>query len=343
MALDRESKATFIPSVYLCHGGVHDFSITAEKDSPWTNHGVSLNGESGKPLTLTAEPKIGTDQPFEESGARWKINCPAKGADTPVETFQLWVQTEYTSPAYKIPVSLGHHRVVIEVVLSPIRLSVVGQEVKAIIQVESYYTQEALGDVKVKWRVGNTVVDEVVTTANGQSSFTFTPETVGEHTITAEVESLYYGPDVPVEQSFDFEVLENSPWEQATLSMNGTPVDLSKQDLVIFRGQENDLTLEFAQLTGYGFTLQLVESDAGLNVEANPPFELEQPMPPTGQLWTLTPGKDKSGFCKLRISSPAVSVDWEIVCRVFSTDLGDEAEIEIGGMVVPVGGNTFFR
>ncbi|PMZ07096.1 hypothetical protein C1Y08_07840, partial [Pseudomonas sp. FW306-02-F02-AA] len=59
--------------------------------------------------------------------------------------------------------------------------------------------------------------------------------------------------------------------------------------------------------------------------------------------WVVT-GSTKSGTFQLIAAGQGMTTPITVaLSTLLSTDLGDEAEIEIGGMVVPVGGNTFFR
>ncbi|MBK5550966.1 hypothetical protein JFU49_11915 [Pseudomonas sp. TH03] len=108
MAQNQDPKATATGPLYFCYGAEHTFAIKAEADSPWINQGVKLDRDPNLPaLPFTSIPAANTYQPFGEAGVTWTVNCPRAASDAAVQPFQMWVQTEFTSPAYKISGSSG--------------------------------------------------------------------------------------------------------------------------------------------------------------------------------------------------------------------------------------------
>ncbi|PTR28265.1 hypothetical protein [Pseudomonas sp. GV085] len=337
MTIEVKAAATGIEPVYICHGADHDFTIAAGADSPWVNHGVSFNQVPGGSSPITTDPELGTYQKLLAAGTEWKLNCPANGTDI---DFDLQLQSEFTAAPCKVALKLGDYRRAILSKRDPISAPVVGDKVTAEVQIGSFYTDKELEGVEVEWYYDEDIVQKVPTTGLGWSKFEHVVTTAGEHTITAKVHSPY--DDTTVEEKFTINVYAESPWEQATLLINGNKVEWGAE-LVLLRGQENAVTVEAPPAIARELNLGLVE-DGGLNIGASPSFG-ERVEPVNGQFhWAITPDAGKSGRVTLGFCSQEVQMTWEHLSLVISRDLADEVDqVLVGGVASPADGAVFFR
>jgi hypothetical protein len=337
MAGNRNSGVMAIEPLLICHGAEHDLKLAAVEGSPWINQGASLNPTLGGTSPISSEPEIGQYQPLLADGAEWKLICPAEGSDI---DFNLQVQSEFTAVPYQLPFKLGDYRRKILKERNPISAPVVGDEVSAEIQVVSFYTEKELEGVDVDWYFDGTIVCTVQTTGLGWSKFDHAVTEVGEHTITAKVYSPYN--DTTSEHTFTLNVYLESPWEQATLLINGEPVAWNSPGAFLFRGQPNEVKVEAPFLRGKEVALDLINSD-GLDIEASPEFKEWVSTPDAKASWALAANGTKSGRIKLKLLSNDVIQAWEIPCAVLSANLAEEADVEIESAPVPNDGNWFIR
>ncbi|WPN32815.1 hypothetical protein QMK54_14140 [Pseudomonas sp. P5_109] len=134
---------------------------------------------------------------------------------------------------------------------------------------------------------------------------------------------------------------EPSPWEQATLFINGTKVEWGAE-LVLFRGQESEVTVEAPPAIARELNLGLA-GNGGLEPVASPEFGAWL-APVNGKFhWKIKPDAGKSGRISLVFFSREVVESWEHRSLVISSNLADEADVKIDGVAVPPGGNWFFR
>jgi hypothetical protein len=132
-----------------------------------------------------------------------------------------------------------------------------------------------------------------------------------------------------------------SPWEQATLFINGKKVEW-RAELVLLRGQENEVTVEAPPVIARALNLGLADN-GGLETVASPEFGAWV-APANGKFtWKITPDTGKSGRITLVFFSREVLVPWEHRSLVISSNLADEADVKIDGAAVPAGGNWFYR
>ncbi|MDF9778454.1 hypothetical protein [Pseudomonas baetica] len=132
-----------------------------------------------------------------------------------------------------------------------------------------------------------------------------------------------------------------SPWEQATLFINGKKVEW-RAELVLLRGQENEVTVEAPPVIARALNLGLADN-GGLETVASPEFGAWV-APVNGKFtWKITPDTGKSGRITLVFFSREVLVPWEHRSLVISSNLADEADVKIDGVAVPAGGNWFYR
>jgi hypothetical protein len=121
-----------------------------------------------------------------------------------------------------------------------------------------------------------------------------------------------------------------SPWEQATLFINGKQVEWGAE-LVLRRGQENEVTVEAPSAIARSLNLGQT-GDGGLNIVASPNFD-DWVAPVNGKFnWKITPDAGKSGRITLLFFSREVLVSWEHRGLVISRKLADEAVVKIDGV-----------
>lgn len=308
-----EIKPEFVEkTVHICHGAEgnlgHTLKISGLTDSPWVNHGVSLNSATDASSPIGTDPRIGEYQPLEPEGAEWKLNCPANGTDL---DFELWIQSEFTAPPYKVPMSLGHYRRKILSSRAPIGAPVIHDEVDAEVTVGSWYTGQELEGVDVEWSVDGKPEKNVPTSNTGKSVFNYAFTEDGPHTIVARIPNPYDETE-PVEQHFAVHVFEDSPWKQATLFVNGNEVPWNTA-IMLLRGQANDVTVEAPSEIAEEISLWLPE-DGGLDIEVSPPLEDWVSRFDGKFRWTLTPGEGQSGFVTPVFKSRSVVQGWEHRC-----------------------------
>ncbi|VVN29750.1 hypothetical protein [Pseudomonas fluorescens] len=332
-----ELKAGATGPVLICHGAEHVLNIAAAEDNPWIDQGISLNPEPGDSLSIVAEPALGEYQKFLADGGQWKLKCPADGTDV---DFNLQLQSEFSAQPYKVPFRLGDFRREILDERPPISAPVVGDKVVAAVQVGSFYTKKELENVEVEWLYDWKPVDRVPTGHSGWSSFVHQVLTAGEHQIMASVHSPY--DDRPRKYIFPINVYLGSPWEQASLFINGERVAWNSPSVVLFRGQPNEVRIEAPFLQEKDISLGLMNPD-GLSIEAAPAFEAWVPVPDGRTTWVVTPAGNKSGRITLKLSSKETAQAWEIPCAVLSLNLADEADVLVDGVEVPPTGNWFIR
>ena len=131
----------------------------------------------------------------------------------------------------------------------------------------------------------------------------------------------------------------SSPWEQATLWINDKPVEWGAE-LVLLRGQENDVTVEVPSAIARALNLALPEN-GGLNIDASPKFG-KWVAPVNGKFnWKITPDAGKSGRITLVFFSREVVLPWEHRSLVISRNLADEATPLLNGKVIPGTGAMF--
>lgn len=342
MTIEIKPKLVEVDSVFICHGAEgsfsHTFKIAGMEDSPWVNHGVSLNPATDESSPIGAEPRIGEYQRLEPEGAEWKLNCPANGTD---RDFELWIQSEFTAPPYKIPMRLGHYRRKILSSRAPIGAPVIHDEVDAEVTVGSWYTAQELEGVDVEWSVDGKPEKNVPTSNTGKSVFKYAFLEDGPHTIVAKVVNPYDETEL-VEKHFEVHVFEESPWKQATLLINGNEVPWNTA-ITLLRGQANEVTVEAPLEIAEEISLWLPE-DGGLDIEASPPLEDWVSRIDGKFHWTLTPGEGQSGLVTPVFKSRSVLQGWEHRCFVLSADLADEVdEVKVGGGAYPPDGIVLFR
>jgi len=118
-----------------------------------------------------------------------------------------------------------------------------------------------------------------------------------------------------------------SPWEQATLLINGKKVEWGAEP-VLLRGQENVVAVEAPPEVAKALNLGLPQN-GGLNIVASPNFD-EWVDPVNGKFnWKITPEAGKSGRITLAFFSREVEETWEHRSLVISSNLADEIDVKV--------------
>jgi hypothetical protein len=336
MAQSQHLKATTGP-LYFCYGGEHSFTFKAEADSPWINQGVKLDSDPMLPtLPFTSTPPNGDYQTFADAGVTWAVNCSSAASNAEAQPFQLWVQTEYTSPAYKIEGSLGHHRLEFVDVSGYEQFQVIEYQEQATLNARevSFYDKQLPMPFEAKWVFDGTEFGTDKPDADGWVTGLFKPATEGKHTIKLQVPSLYY------ENGYAFadvmvHALYKTPWNNnATLELNSKPLsDVADLGLICTRGRSNTLKLVNPDLLLSESTLTLSSATdlAALGIII-PDLGLAKPVNGPTVEWLINSSTTggKSGFFELELACSKLKKNWTIAARVISENLADEvSKIEV--------------
>lgn len=213
--------------LYLCLGADfdsvsegHRLLFSPEQGSDWLGTQAALTIHNNPQGAILARPDWQTDQPLT---GEWQLSCPLIGDAEPY-LFNLELRNQYTAQPYPLQVSLGHHRVAISDVLEAAYFPVLkdSQSVRLGVQVTSHYTAQTLSGRTVNWTDEQGRVRAAVNTGDdGWAYFDYSPDSPGDLTILASVESPYYQSGT-VTRAFAVKVLATDPWDEVT-DANGAP------------------------------------------------------------------------------------------------------------------------
>jgi hypothetical protein len=212
-------------TMYLCLGAAgassHELSVEPVEESPWLSTEVALWSEDNPLEAITTLPALGENQRIE---LPWTIDCPdLEGDEARLLTLALY--SKYTAPPFPIAVSLGHHRLVMEVVQEAAYFPVIEYEesVELVVLVRSHYTEAPVSGQEVIWRLGDEVLYRGTTDGEGKARFDYQPTTAGIQDIEASVASPYYESG-QVAQSLQVRALASDPWKSVGVSFNNTNI-----------------------------------------------------------------------------------------------------------------------
>lgn len=126
-------------------------------------------------------------------------------------------------------------------------------------------------------------------------------------------------------------------WDQATLTLNGVQIQPRDKHL-LFRGQENILTVEFPSPIVSVLRLGVGNNEEGLKLEATPPFNSD--VKDTFS-WTIKPDESQSGPVVLVLYSAEVLFPLALDCSVIAPNLDSELRVLLDNVAIPPGGATF--
>ncbi|TBN38248.1 hypothetical protein [Pseudomonas sp. BGI-2] len=200
----------------LCLGATgtksHTLALTVAPDSPWNNTEAALWIEDNPLEAIITSPELGDNQRID---LPWRLDCPDLKLAEP-SLFDLNFYSKYTAAPFPIRVSLGHHRLVMNVLKDATFFPVLeyGQSVPLEVQVLSFYTESPVPDQEVTWRWGEEILHSGKTDGEGKAGISWQPTVTHEglQVITASVSSPYYTSGDQV-QTFEIRVLKDDPWK----------------------------------------------------------------------------------------------------------------------------------
>ncbi|MCP1418674.1 hypothetical protein J3D47_002917 [Pseudomonas laurylsulfativorans] len=352
MSLEEKKTVAVAESDLLrfCYGADHTLALKAETNSPWVKQGVKLDNDRNLPtLPFNSIPSAGDYQVFEEDGTSWVINCPRAAANAAAQPFQMWFQTEFTSPPYKMDGSLGHHRVSYDNIRGNERFQVIEyQETTTLSAREvSYYDRQLPLPFEVKWILEGKELDSTLPDIDGMVSLPFTTTVPGNHTITLQVPSLYYEGGYTLEDVV-VHALAKTPWNNnAKLMLNNQPVaGLASLGLIFTRGKTHSLQIvnDDLLLDESILTLDSASDLSSLGITV-PDLTIGKPLNGPMMDWQINSSStaSRSGYFEFTMACSKLKKDWEIAARIISENLSDEVKsIEVRDRPISDVGALFF-
>ena len=186
----------------------HQLSFEVHPDSHWVDTDAALWADDNPQEAMITSPEWGINQRIEMP---WLLDCPELEGEAPY-LFELNIYSKYTADPYPIAVSLGHHRLKLNVIKDATFWPVLGdgQKVPLEVQVLSHYTGKPVSGVDVTWCLGDDVLYRGTSDGEGKAGFDYIPNNYGVQTIEVSVPSPYYE-DPTVKQLFDIRVLKDDP------------------------------------------------------------------------------------------------------------------------------------
>ncbi len=220
------------------------------------------------------------------------------------------------------------------------------QSVLLRVQVVSGVTGEVTEGVKVEWRIKGEqdVIATTVTGPDGWARYRYTPDTPGKHEVLADITHDNQG--IVMTELFEVTALLRDAWApETTLYLNGEPVDLAKEDLVLLRGKPYELELNVNRGSLLiGSSVMLLDlwgaTERGLKFDPalGEPQTIEE-----GKLvrWSISFEEGNGGFFGLNLTSPAL-LGWHLPGRVEAGDLAEAVEVDFDTFAMVFGGGPAY-
>lgn len=304
--------------LHLCLGATeksHTLTFKVKPGNPWTDTPAAVWIGANPLEAIVTSPALGINQKIE---LPWHFNCPDLQGSPPY-LFDLNIYSMYTADPFTIPVSLGHHRLVMNVLKGADFFPVLeyGQKVLLEVEVRSFYTQLPISGQKVTWRWGIQDLQAADTDGEGKASLDWQPEAIheGVQLITASVSSPYYN-SVDQVQTFEIRVLKEDPWNAVRVQFEGMAETIwGDRSGYPDRGAPYPFTVRFPEdsaLQGTQVALCWSEghhTPGELAVTADPDFE--ELVDVTGDVLPLTLhcGDQRDAVFGLYLTSPALLRD----------------------------------
>ena len=208
--------------LYLCLGATqeqrHELSFEVHSDSDWVDTDTALWADDNPQEAMITSPELGINQRIE---LPWLLDCPELEGEAPY-LFELNIYSKYTADPYPIAVSLGHHRLKLNVLKRATFWPVLeyGQTVPLEVQVLSHYTGKPVSGVKVTWRLGEDDLHVALSDGEGKAVFDYTPDSDGLQIIKVSVPSPYYQ-DLAVQELLEVRVLKDDPLKTVQVQFEG--------------------------------------------------------------------------------------------------------------------------
>ncbi|MHC8331680.1 hypothetical protein [Pseudomonas sp. LB3P25] len=207
-------------TLYLCIGAMgdarHALHFEPLQGSPWAGLPAALWSNDNPQQAINTLPALGENQPFN---LPWFADCPVLQGDAPF-LFTLSIYSKYTAAPYLLSVSLGHHRLKLNVLKGAAFWPVLGQTVPLEVQVLSHYTGKPVSGVEVTWRLGVDVLHSGPSDGEGKAGFDYTPDSDGLQTIEVSVPSPYYEA-LTERESLEIRVLKDDPLKTVQVRFEG--------------------------------------------------------------------------------------------------------------------------
>ncbi|MGF6489810.1 hypothetical protein [Pseudomonas frederiksbergensis] len=294
-------------TMYLCLGATgessHELGVEPVEESPWLGTEAALWSEDNPLESITTLPALGENQRIE---LPWTVDCPdLEGDEARLLTLELY--SKYTAPPFPIAVSLGHHRLVMEVVQEAVHFPVIeyDESVELVVLVRSYYTEAPVSGQEVIWRLGDGVLHRGTTDGEGKARFDYQPTTAGIQDIEASVASPYYESGQVI-QSLQVRALANDPWKSVWVRFeNGNAAVWGEKTGYPDRGGDYRVDVQFmgdSPLLGTEVWLQWEGEPQGeLAVTVTPDLAVPVPVTEQALTWVLHCGDVKDGRFGLRL------------------------------------------
>jgi hypothetical protein len=198
--------------LHLCLGATqeqrHQLKFDVHPQSEWVDTDVSLWAEDNPQEAINTSPDLGVNQSIE---LPWLLDCPVLEGEAPY-LFDLNIYSHYTAEPYPVAVSLGHHRLTLNVLKGATFWPVLeyGQTLPFQVQVLSHYTGQPVAGVEVSWHLGEDLLHSGISDGEGKAGFDYIPGVDGLQIIDVSVPSPYYN-DPVVRESLDVLVLRDDP------------------------------------------------------------------------------------------------------------------------------------
>ncbi|WP_423204179.1 hypothetical protein PGC34_22375 [Pseudomonas kribbensis] len=239
--------------IRLCIGGTQEVGFLVEDGNAWEGTEAGLVPIADTDDLLRAVPAMEQEQSIDNA---WQLSCKDTEADAQV-TATLAIRSKYTAELYELKVVCGHFWLDIIAVEEPWFFPVIdlAQSVRLIVQVVNHFTKMPLANRKVTFKLGDTVLLEQDSDADGKVSLSWLPTTSGNHEIKASVVS-YYRPE-EARYTFSIHAIQSDPWKSFKIQLDelpegnwgSSPIYLNRGASHVMRARFSDGVLNEALLT----------------------------------------------------------------------------------------------
>ncbi|WP_426206286.1 hypothetical protein [Pseudomonas sp. TWP3-1] len=227
----------------VCIGGNHTVAFNVEAKNAWAGTEAALVVTDDPDNVLRASPAMEHYQPINHT---WQLSCADTRADVHFTT-KLAIRSKYTAELYPLRLVCGHFRLYLHVVEESEYFPVIdlNQSGQLTVEVRSHFTQMALANREVVFKLDDTVLLTQNSDALGRVTFSYTPTTVGDKHIIASVSS-FYRPDLAV-YTFIVQPIQRDPWTTAKVKLDLLgELDWDSGTIYLNRGATHDLELLLA-------------------------------------------------------------------------------------------------
>lgn len=229
--------------IRLCIGGTQEVGFLVEDGNAWDGTEAGLVPIADTDDLLRAVPAMEQEQFIDNA---WQLSCKDTGTDAQV-TATLAIRSKYTAEPYELKVVCGHFWLDVIAVEEPWFFPVIdlAQSVSLIVQVVNHFTKMPLANRKVTFKLGDTVLLEQDSDADGKVSLSWLPTTSGNHEIEASVES-YYRPD-EAQYTFRIHAIQSDPWKSFKIQLDELPEgNWGNSPIYLNRGASHVMKATFA-------------------------------------------------------------------------------------------------